>query len=483
MKSKVAPEDSLEPTCHFELFDCFFARNDEKELEKQPLPSGVEREMRIMYQQPHLVPPMKLTLFDGLPPTPTPPLPSQLSQWVSHGKASLRSSLSLRRQAAKPTISGPQPPLPVAQQLPFRRAAHEFRPLELSIYMPNNRLSDLPAFDRLSFTDGGDIKAPPRALVRTKSEEFLPHKVSLLPTPAKPASMIEQRRMSHIRPDTSSTVISMSRPPSEYDALHSHPVSWSSFPGLPPQIHFPGVRSEASVAILTPMQEEFSPPATSVAIGDTVLDFPRDLEAPAAQDDRIPPEAPAPPPIVPSAPARNFSKPTDMNSPSGYFHPNYQTQKRISQWLAHRSHSSSISTTKSSSTSSSFAEHRRKRTQFYQLSAPAAAPPKPLSLWPRQHHRTMTESTVASTIDTDILSCGDQSQTDATSVTTMTAGEWQGRSGPVRSVSKGGGTLRPIVSGVPDVPPCYAELIKDADEIIIKEIGGPLRSPGVGVAF
>jgi len=420
---------------------------------------------------------MKLTVFDGLPPTPTAAPPSQLLQWVSQGKASLRSSLSIRRHAsAKPSISSPRPPLPWAQDLPPRRRAAEFRPLELSIYMPNNRLSNLPEFDRLSFTEVGELKLPPRALVRTKSEEFLPHKVSMLPAPAKPASMIEQRRRSHFQVDTSSTVISISRPPSEYDALHSHPVSWMSFPGLPPQIYLPG-RSEPSVAVLTPMQEEFSPPVTSITVDGVVLDFPKDVDRPASppvQSESFPEATPAPAPFVPINTTRNFSKPKEANTPAGYFHPNYQTQKRISQWLAQRSHSSSISTTKSSSTASSFAEHRRKRSQFYQLSA---APPKPLSLWPRQHQRTMTESTVASTIDTDILSFENRSQTD-TSVTT--AADLQSRNGTVKSVSKG---LRPIMSGVPDMPPGYAEVVNDVDDILIKEIGGPLRSPGVGVAF
>lgn len=438
--------------------------------------TGVEREMRLMYQQPHLVPPMKLTVFDGLPPTPTPAPPSHLSQWMSQGKASLRSSLSLRRHtSSRQQVSSPQPPLPLSQQLPLRRAASEYRPLELSIYMPNNRLSDLPEFDRMSFTEVGEIKLPPRALVRTKSEEFRPHKVSMLPAPVKPASMIEQRGMTHRRPDISSTVISISRPPSEYDALHSHPVSWSSLPGLPPPAHVP-VRPEGSVAVLSPMQEEFTPPAITVAIGETVLSFPKAANisrTSLSQTQRMSSETSVSAPVVPST--RNFSKPTEMNSPSGYFHPNYQTQKRISQWLANRSHSSSISTTKSSSTSASFAEHRRKRSQFYQLST---APPKPLTLWSQQHQRTMTESTVASSVDTDIVSLTNPSQTDTT-VTAVV--DLQSRSSTIKSLSKSG--LRPIVSGVPDMPPCYAEVINAADGLLIKEIGGPLRSPGVGVAF
>ena len=435
--------------------------------------------MRVMYQQPHLVPPMKLTVFDGLPPTPTRALQSQLSQWVSSGKASIRSSLSMRRHTSKPAISEPHPPLPLSQPLPFRRAAPLYRPLELSIYMASNRLSDLPAFDRLSFTAVGEIKLPPRALVRTKSEEFIPHKISMMPAPVKPASMIERRRLS-LQADTSSVIIPASRPPSEYDALHSHPVSWGSLPGLPPQMHFPGVRSEASVAILSPMQEEFCPTPASIAIGDTLLNFPQDNDT-LVGDEHVLDNTSAPAPTVPSADSNsnNSSTPADMNPPAGYFHPNYQTQKRISQWLEHRT-SSSISTTKSSSTSSSFAEHQRKRSHFYQLSAPAVPPPKALSLWPQQHKRTMTESTVASTIDTDILSYANQSQTDATSETTC-AENPQSRSATIRSVLKSG--LRPIVSGVPDVPPCYADIVNGKGEVLIKEIGGALRSPGVGMAF
>lgn len=305
--------------------------------------------------------------------------------------------------------------------------------------------------------------------------------MSMMPAPVKPASMIEQRRISHARPDTSSTMITMSRPPSEYDALHSHPVSWASLPGLPPPMHFAGIRSEASVAILTPMQEEFSPPPTSVAIGETVLEFPKMAAVTVEeQDDEVLAKAPTPPLTDLEAPSIKFTKPADMNSPSGYFHPNYQTQKRISQWLAHRT-SSSISTNKSTSTSASFAEHRRKRSQFYQLSATTAPPPKQLSLWPlQQHKRTMTESSVASTVGTDILSYGDQSMTDATSVTTCND-NMHSRSGTVKSVSKSG--LRPIMSGVPDMPPCYADIVNGTHELLIKDIGGPLRSPGVGVAF
>lgn len=418
---------------------------------------------------------MKLTVYDGLPTTSTPPPPSQLSQWVAQSKASLKSGLSLRRHISiLPSISSPRPAMPSTNDLPLRHAVHEFRPLELSIYMPNNRLSDLPEFDRVSFTEIGELKLPPRAVLRTQSEQFVPHKVSMMPAPVKPASMIEQRRMSRMRPDTSSTVISTSRPPSEYDALHSHPVSWASLPGLPPPI-YAGGRSEPSVAILTPMQEEFSPPVTSVTIDGVALTFPAEVDRgrpSARQSGPTPPEMHASAPFVPVSSSRNFSKPTESDATAAYFHPDFQTQKQISQWLAHRN-SSSISTTKSSSTSSSFAEHRRKRSQFYQLST---TPPKPLQFSPGQHQRTVTESTVVSTMETDVMSFEYQNQTDIS----VTTADSQPRTPAIQGVSKG---LRPIMSGVPDVPPSYAELLKAEADIIIREIGGPLRSPGVGVAF
>ncbi|KAL2408028.1 hypothetical protein ABEF95_014421 [Exophiala dermatitidis] len=476
MKAKSVPEDSLQPTCTFVLLDCLSSETEDEDKRASTAP-GVEREMRIMYQQPHLVPPMKLTVFDHLPPTPTPPSPSRISRWVSQGKDSLRSSLSTGRHVpSRPVISSPRPP--ADQQRPYHSMRQEFRPLELSIYMTDNRLPDLPEFDRLSFTDVGEIKSPPRAVVRTKSEELLSNKLSMMPTRVKPASMIEQRQRSRsqTRPDTTSTVISTSRPPSQYDALHSHPVSWASLPGLPPTAHIPG-RSEPSVAILTPMEEEFSPPITSVTVGGLVLEFPKVVDQPGISPMQSAVGSPythAPAPIVASPPSRELSKPTETENTANFFHPDYQTQQRISHWLSHRQ-SSSISTTKTASTAApSFSERRRKRAQFYQLSA---APPKPLSLCAAHHQRTLTGSTMASTLETDALTFEIQSQTD---VSVATPTDSQIRNGTARSVSNG---LKPIVSGVPYVPPDYADMLKQTDEVHIKEIGGPLRSPGVGVAF
>lgn len=479
---------------------------------------------------------MKLTVYDDLPATPLPPPPSQISKLVSHGRrsmsrASTRASISARRRAnSKPSISKPLPVVS-ASDLPLRRNP-SFRPLQLSIYMPEQRLSDLPSFDRYSFTEEGDIKPPPRALIRTKSEEFLRPRSPIMPDammPGKPASMFEQslsRRMSHVRKDTESTVISTSRPPSEYDALHSHPVSWYSMPGLPPQIQMAAVPNH-SRTVLSPMQEEFTPPPSgAVLINGKILAFP-DIDAARVQTEQaysslLPPapgqesESACPSPIIDPGPNRRTTIITMHKSkisqaasilldsiattatpastaveprteqPRPYFHMNYTTNNRINQWLEAdqqkqqpieqvmtktRSRDSSISTVKSTttiSTTSSFAEHRRKRSEFYQLnkkpsvavdtaatsvttsSSPKAQhPPTPLRLYkpfPTQtavagtsnaqlpaarlptinttvndathvrsksslslknatsaHSRTMTASTVASTVATDVL--------------------------------------------------------------------------------
>ena len=75
--------------------------------------------------------------------------------------------------------------------------------------------------------------------------------------------------------------------------------------------------------------------------------------------------------------------------------------------------------------------------------------------------------------------------------TAPTATDLQSRSGTIKSVSTAAGLapmgLRPIISGVPELPPDYNKVVavpaKDVDtNIIIKEIKGPLRSP-IGLAF
>jgi hypothetical protein len=506
-----ARRNSEENSCNtFAVFSCMTPRKDAHKTDEAhaggfvwpqhgdstDLATGVERRMEIMYQQPHLVPPMKLTVWDDMPPTPPPSMPARFFEQSRSlaSRASERASLSVRRRGTpRPSISSPMPAVVPTNDLPVRRRS--FRPLELSIYLPSNRLSDLPEFDAVSFTEVGEIKLPPRALLRTRSAEVVTRPAPSLLVPAKPASMFE-RRASHMRRDTIASNMSESRPSSSYEALHSHPVSWSTLPGFEPPFDT-GSKAANSVTVLSPMLEEFTPPCTSTLIDGLVSDFGR-IDQQRASAQPVPFEPPAPSPKVY---ANSQSEPVELpatpvpRQPQLKVVPQHtasvlQSQRRVSQWLGGRPHSASISTIASNTTTSSFAEHRRKRSQFYMLSAGPSSPPRPLRLIKpmMQHQRTYTVSTMASTVDS-VMS----DQDDAESMTTApTATDIQSRTGTIKSVSTAIGLapmpLRPIVSGIPDLPIDYSKAIiidekeLEASGTIIKEINGPLRSP-IGVAF
>jgi hypothetical protein len=126
--------------------------------------------MQVCHSQPHLVPPMKLVFYDNLPSPGPASRSSFLPPWVSETKslasrASSRASLLVRRKTTarkRPTISGPTDFRRVDSRRTRRRS---FRPLELSIYLPGNRLSDLPEFLCFDVETPGQPSPPPRALV------------------------------------------------------------------------------------------------------------------------------------------------------------------------------------------------------------------------------------------------------------------------------------------------------------------------------
>jgi len=136
---------------------------------------GVKQEIQVCHAQPHLVPPMKLVVYDNLP---SPSLDRQqhtsLTSWIPDRRnlarrASTRASMSWKKQSTVPLrISAPSdfrkvesfsfqpPPLPT-----------KYQPLELSIYRSGNRLSGLPEFDSFEFDEGRHrqtLAVPPRAL-------------------------------------------------------------------------------------------------------------------------------------------------------------------------------------------------------------------------------------------------------------------------------------------------------------------------------
>ncbi|RHZ51025.1 uncharacterized protein CDV56_104365 [Aspergillus thermomutatus] len=134
---------------------------------------GVEREMRICHTQPHLVPPMKLVVYDDLPSPGPPPRTSSFPSWIMEGRsiasrASNRASMSLKRQSTTPLrISAPTDFRRVETFQSFASSPAEFQPLVLKIHTPGNRLSDLPTFnDFLSQEDQRRSLAwPAKALV------------------------------------------------------------------------------------------------------------------------------------------------------------------------------------------------------------------------------------------------------------------------------------------------------------------------------
>ncbi|KAJ5596000.1 hypothetical protein N7450_002458 [Penicillium hetheringtonii] len=141
---------------------------------KEPV---VEREMQVCHTQPHLVPPMKLVVYDDLP---SPSVNhhrqrSSLSSWMVEGRnlasrASTRASMSWKRQSSTP--------LKIGAPTDFRRVESfhlesmpalpkQYQPLELSIHRSGHRLSDLPSFEEFQLDDNRqrqNIASPPRAI-------------------------------------------------------------------------------------------------------------------------------------------------------------------------------------------------------------------------------------------------------------------------------------------------------------------------------
>jgi hypothetical protein len=541
--SNFESRDSVSATCSLSFFDCLATPSSREEHRRASrhigkiridagsyfmlISAGVEREMQIMYQQPHLVPPMKLTVYEDLPPSPGFPPPSAMSQLVSQGRnlasrASERASLSIRKKSTRRHIGQPQ--LRQDTNVP-RRALQR---LELSIYLPENRLSDLPEFDHVTFANDGAIQLPPRVLLRAKSEEALPRVSPPLTLTRETSSMYEERATTmHSRQNIASSIISTSRPPSEYDALHSHPVSMTSMSGLPPRISQP----TNSVSVLSPIQDEFTPPASSTMIDGVVMESP-------TIDSRIQERKETPHPLPKSVPApahlpQKFNLKSHSYSSSTSHSKSRskststsasQSQSRVAHWINH-SQSSSISSSYSTLTtlttaSTSFSEHRMKKSQFYhcqpylpnqspvqkqqsQGHAHSFTPPKALPLHTRSRSRTLSSSTVGSTVetvDTNIMSLDcDRSDGESSATTEEAPIEQDVR---LRSRARSYSKPIPLIKEL-DLPPAYARVnpavrVNPAMRVnpavrgnqavregnVLQELhGGLVTSPGVGIAF
>ncbi|KAH0539126.1 hypothetical protein FGG08_004297 [Glutinoglossum americanum] len=124
----------------------------------------VEKEMLICHQQPHLVPPPTVTPWAEHPAN-NPSYQPPLSQWRARSRslasrASSRGSFRVGRRPRtepRPSISAPSDFRRVES---FRRPGATFRPLELSIYLPENRLSPLPLFSTNDLNTELEYPAP-----------------------------------------------------------------------------------------------------------------------------------------------------------------------------------------------------------------------------------------------------------------------------------------------------------------------------------
>jgi len=146
--------------------------------------------MLICYDQPQLIPPLEVDRYDQRPSTRSSYYPSQ---WLAEGwdlasRASSRASFSVRRsRSRRPTIGTPSD---------FRRMnisdrrRENFRPLELSIYLPGNRLSPLPIFSEAPHHGPGELEYPTNALIRARSDSLLYRPPTSFAIPRKPVSSI-----------------------------------------------------------------------------------------------------------------------------------------------------------------------------------------------------------------------------------------------------------------------------------------------------
>ena len=112
------------------------------------------------------------------------------SQWLAEGRdrasrASSRASITTKRfSSRRPTIGAPSDFRRVDR--PSGRA--EFRPLELSIYLPGNELPMLPVFAEVLAQDDASVQTPPQSLTKARSESMLSRPSTSFSIPRKPVA-------------------------------------------------------------------------------------------------------------------------------------------------------------------------------------------------------------------------------------------------------------------------------------------------------
>ncbi|KAF8863178.1 hypothetical protein BDZ45DRAFT_670486 [Acephala macrosclerotiorum] len=182
-------------------------------LKEQAPRRGIEKPMRIEFHQPRLVP----------PPIPQPQEhESRGREWVTRTKsfasrASSRGSFSVRRTlnayngprnrsrngSRRPRIGAPTEFRHVENSVP--RRTERFRPLELSIYMPENQLSPIlshfGAIDDMSYP--GDSKAlpyPPATFAESRSDSTMSFRIPRKPVRSSSGASGTSEWTAHYKP-------------------------------------------------------------------------------------------------------------------------------------------------------------------------------------------------------------------------------------------------------------------------------------------
>ncbi|KAL9115261.1 MAG: hypothetical protein Q9227_001055 [Pyrenula ochraceoflavens] len=331
---------------------------------------------------------MRLRVYDEIPSSPSPRPASRISQMMTQGRtmasrASSHASISMRkRSSSRPSIGRPSS---FRRVNPPRRRLEPFRLLELSIYEPGNRLSDLPEFDLAEFTDSGEIQLPPRAMIRAKSEHFAMRTPNFSP-PRKPAaSMVEDRDWKYWQ---------------QRQSPHSSPQSdstWSSLPGLPPYASSnPTSGPISSNSHYTPNQEpeiELTfPPLSAEPPVSPILESPTSFSSRAhalSESSRHPAH-------------RRHRHPDALRSHSICVDSFIERpSSRPSDWIPDHSNISSAAAI--TSPSATYSHHTRRPTFASTITSTStpSSPPRTshsLSQFPVSHTRTTSLSTLSSTI-------------------------------------------------------------------------------------
>lgn len=272
---------------------------------------------------------MRLTVYGSMPTTPV--VAGQIAKrasntWRNVSRASTRVSLGARKRSILKMGLAQTHATGTRVDQPLQRNP-SFRPIQLSIY-GEKRLPDLPEFENVSFTEVGAIREPPKALLRSASDESLRYCVS-------------DSVSSDVDKLYGSTTLSRTSDLGQW--CHSDTVQETGLP-TPPSITNPA-HKRTTVTVVH--KQQLSQSASIVLASSATSTETR---------------------------AGNTSQAwADEPMPTLHVHPDIDsTVTRVQSWLeggrrrSRRYPVNTMETTDDQSTTSSLTEHTQKATQFYQ---------------------------------------------------------------------------------------------------------------------